>query len=522
MISKAATQAYLARKLNSFDWVKECSEDELDKALNNLNPKPFFYTPPFKHQKASFLVGLECPEFLYFLDLGLGKTKLMLDLIRYRKLCGEKPRAIALVPNVANIENWVMEVEKHAPDLFVTPLVGDSQERFQQLEDKGDIFVINYQGMNALVTDIVKVRKGDKEKGRWEINKKRLLGLSSEFNSIIFDESTAFKNHQSLTYRVCRDFSAPYVMRYSLTGTPFGRNPQDLWSQFYVIDRGLTLGPTLGLFRDAFFTKKKNFWGGPYSFDYTFDQKKEKKLNRVLQNRSICYDEDECPDLPEKVFIERPVSFPVDTFQYYKKVLEQIRAAGGNKSLLKNSYIQMRQLASGFLGYHDDDEGRKAKIVFDDNPKLDDTLELVKELPNNRKMVIFHEYIFTGEVISRELKKLGIEYDALWSGTKDQGKTLRRFREDPDCIILVCNNKSGAFGLNLQVANYLIWFETPDSVIVRRQTLKRVHRPGQKQRRVFYFDIMMRNSVDYKIHQYLKEGRDLFEAVVQGKERFDE
>ena len=518
MISKSAQRAFLGRKLNSFDWVKDCSEDELDKALDNLNPKPFFYTPPYKLQKACFLIGLECPEFLYFLDLGLGKTKLMLDLIRYRKLCGEKPRAIALVPNLANIEGWVMEVEQHAPDLFVTPLVGDSNERFEQLDEKGDLFIINYQGMNALVTDIV--RGKDDDKGKWKINKKRLLDLSSEFNSIIFDESTEFKNHLALTYRVCRNFSTPYVMRISLTGTPFGRNPEDLWSQFYVVDRGLTLGPTLGLFREAFFTKKKSYWGGPYSYDYTFDKKKEKKLHQVIKNRSIFYDESECPDLPEKVFIKRTVSFPIDTFQYYKKVLEQIRAAGGNKRLLKNSYIQMRQLASGFLGYHDDDEGKKAKIVFDDNPKLDEVMSLVKKLPNKKKMIIFHEYTFTGEVITRELDKLGAGYDWLWSGTEDQRKTLRRFREDPACTFLVCNNKSGAFGLNLQVANYVVIIETPDSVIRRRQIIKRAHRPGQKELRVFFFDIMMQNSVDYKIHRYLKEGRELVDAVLKGKEKF--
>lgn len=514
MISASALRAFLDRSLDSFDWIKECSEVDLDKALAELAPVPRFHLPPFKHQKACFLIGLSLPEFLYLLDLGLGKTKLVLDLISYRKLCGEKPKALVLVPNVANIENWVIEIEIHAPKLSYVALEGSSLDKTEWLKEDADLYITNYAGLVAMVSESIPHGK----KHKWVVRKEKLQRVIDRINSVAFDESTEFKNHLSLAYQACRDISAACYIRYALTGIPFGRNPHDLWSQFYVIDQGLTLGPTLGLFREAFFTKKRNFFGGPYSFDYKFDKDKERRFHEVIKNRSIYYDEDECPDLPEKVFSKRFLTFPVDTYQYYKKVVESLRDRKHNMILVKNSFLQMRQLASGFLGYKEDVGGKTAKIVFADNPKLDELMRLVDELPPRKKMIIFHEYIFTGEVIAKELDKIGIGYARLWSGTKDPGQELRRFREVKSCRILECNNHSGAFGLNLQVANYVVFVESPVSPIVRKNAEKRAHRQGQKAKRVFYYDLVMRNSVDEKILGYLKEGRDLFDALIKGKE----
>ena len=142
-------------------------------------------------------------------------------------------------------------------------------------------------------------------------------------------------------------------VKYDLTGTPFGRNPMDLWTQFYAIDRGATLGKTLGIFRECFFTTKINYWGG---YEYTFDSKMEKKLYQVLKNRSLYYKDTECQDLPEQVFTDVVVSFPVDTHQYYKKVVEELIASKGNYQLMQNAFMRMRQIASGYMRYQ---QGRK-------------------------------------------------------------------------------------------------------------------------------------------------------------------
>src|SRR3990167_11438618 len=141
MISKLAVQRFLSRELASFNWIKQFSHEALEAELNNLTPKPHFTGPyrPYKHQLAGFLIGLHFPEFLYFLDLATGKTRIPLDLIAYAKLRGEKPRVLALVPNVANIENWVMEIGTHTPTLSYVPLFGSSEEHTSELQSQSNL-----------------------------------------------------------------------------------------------------------------------------------------------------------------------------------------------------------------------------------------------------------------------------------------------------------------------------------------------------------------------------------------------
>jgi SNF2 family DNA or RNA helicase len=94
---------------------------------------------------------------------------------------------------------------------------------------------------------------------------------------------------------------------------------------------------------------------------------------------------------------------------------------------------------------------------------------------------------------------------------------LHRFQRDAACRFLLLNNQSGALGLNLQVANYVIFYERPVSPIVSQQAEARCLRTGQ-QRTVFFYDLVAKGTVDEKIARYLEEGKDLFNAIVAGKE----
>ena len=82
---------------------------------------------------------------------------------------------------------------------------------------------------------------------------------------------------------------------------------------------------------------------------------------------------------------------------------------------------------------------------------------------------------------------------------------------------MVVNISSGGEGLNLQVANYCIFVVTTERPDTRRQALKRTHRTGQE-KHVFLYDLVMKNTVELKILQFLEEGKNLFSALVEGTE----
>ncbi len=177
--------------------------------------------------------------------------------------------------------------------------------------------------------------------------------------------------------------------------------------------------------------------------------------------------------------------------------------------------MQLRQLSSGFITFKDDDE--RIKVKFDSNPKLDVLCELIESMPPECKMVVFHDYVFTNQLISERLKELKIEHARIWGGQRDQIGQLKKFREDEACKVLIINSKSGSSALNLQNANYVTFFECC-SVIDREQAEARCWRPGQKNK-VIIFDLFVNGTVDESHYTSVKEGGDFLNDFMSGKNR---
>ncbi len=515
-IKKAAIDEYKRSKQEDHDWIKKISEKDLDEILaTEFDPIPQFHTRPFKHQKACFILGYFVPQFLFFLDLGTGKTKLVLDLLRYKKQCGEEFEALVCVPNIGNIGGWEDEIKEHAPDLTYMPVMGSREEKEERLQRHADVFIINYPSLVSNVTkkvDIETHSRGNVGK-KLKIEAKLLRPLKKKFSVIIFDESTVIKNIHSLAYRSCNQLAKDCDTVYSLTGYPFGRDPIDLWAQFNVVDKGETLGRTLGFFREVFMENVSNYWTD-YKYELNSPAKK-KKLHQRLKNRSIYYNEKECGSLPKKVYIKKRVKFPTDAHSYYAEILEQMRMYAGDIKKVKGCFVRMRQVTSGYITY--EDKRQKLQFKFPENPKMEALEKILEEIPPSSKAIIVHEFIYTGKIICELLKEMKIGHVWLYGGTKDKIKTINAFKKNKKKKIMVMNHKSGAFGLNLQVANYVILFESPVSPIVRKQVEKRAHRTGSKKKRVFFIDILLRNSVDDSIVKFLKEGKNLYKELIRGK-----
>ena len=523
MINKHAVKTFLERELDEFDWVKDLKVEDLDAALAAMDPVPEFHTEPHLHQKACFLLGVHNPEFLFFLDMGLGKTKLILDLISYEIQCGRPAHTLVVVPNLVNIETWVEEAAIHTPNLVVMPLYGSTEQRMDAflypgdlIETEPDVWVINYKGLMLLGSEKVKNPKTGKSKSRPSPQAIKDIGRRVQW--IVFDESTEIKNHASQRTKVCTAIGRQCSGRFALTGTPHGRDPSDLWSQFMAVDQGATLGTTLGLFREAFFAKTKSPFG--HWYDYRFKEAAKPTLHRLLKNRSIWYDSDECVDLPDRTVSTVHVKLPEASQDYYRsmmsKLIEAAKVSAGSVDF-RASFVRLRQITSGFLGYKDDESGAKVEVDLGENPKLEALLSLIDQMPLGAKMIVFNEFIHSGEVISSALDDLKIWHTRLWSGTMDKKEAIATFKSAPGCRVLISNHKSGGKGLNLQAANYVVFYESPLSPIDRSQAEKRAWRPGQGQH-VFQYDLVVRGSVDQQILENLEQGKNLLDQLVKGKE----
>lgn len=513
MINKQAIRKFLDRPLLSFDWIKSSSLSELDSSLKELD-SDIDFSSLWAHQKACLLILEEMRRFNLHLDMGAGKTATVLYLLRYLKAKGERPKAIVFVPYLTAVETWVEECAKHAPDLECIPLLGSTVENETTLaESHGDLFVICYQSAVAMLAEPIQGKKRSKKS--WTIDPKRVRKVFASFTFLVLDEIHKCKSVTSLTYRMSRTLSSRSEWVIGLTGTPFGKDLTDLWPQFYLIDFGETLGPTLGFYREVFFSKKDNYWGG---YKYTFKKRLFSTLKKTIKNSSIRYAIDELHDMPRLVRIKRHLSLPEGAEAYAKESIKKIKSiVTGDKSYraVESEYLRLRQLSSGFMTLHGEDS-TKVQIKFDANPKLEMLQDLIEGMAEDCKMVVFHHFVFTNELISSRLREMKVDHARIWGKAKDPIGQLRKFKNDPTCRVLVINSKSGSSSLNLQIANYIVFFEQPDSAIDRQQAERRVWRPGQD-RRVLCYDLLMRGTADEKLWKANREGRNLLRELLDGR-----
>lgn len=503
VIAKSSINDFIDKELDDYRWVKELSRSDMLAELKEIAPKFKFKTKPYEHQVACLLLGIYNRKFLFFVDMGGGKSKIMCDVLTYHRKKKRIKKTLAVVPAPTNIPDFAEQIQIHS-HIPVLELTGIRNERLRKLEDFDDgVAIINYAGLISMSTENIDHRMMPIPA--------YVQQFSRCFDSVIFDEIHLAKNPKTLTFKLCQMISRRYRFRYGLTGTPMGRDPMDLWAQFKLIDDGETLGHNITMYRNAFFQAKQNYWGG---FDYVFEKRMTDKLHKRLANASIRYEEGEMQSLPPIIRRMQHLTLPFENRQYYEKSIEELIKAKGNKSKTENSFVRLRQVSSGFFKYKMD-ETETVLVNFDVNPKLESLMTLIDGLPFDSKAVIVHEYIHSGRLIEKALKERKIKFVHLEGATKDKVGTPAKFKKDKNCKIFIMNWMSGSMGLNLQVANYMFFYESPVSPIFRQQTEKRVHRTGQT-KHTFIYDFTI-SKVEEKIQGYLAEGKDLFTELINGR-----
>jgi SNF2 family DNA or RNA helicase len=516
-IAPGAVEEYLSRDLDDWRWIKDAPREALEEIVKEHGFR--FHTKPRLHQLACFIIALKMHRFLFLLEMGSGKSLITLEIMRYQKQLGNLKRALVCVPNQINLPSWEDQILQHAPDLKYCILDGTRQQRYRAL-DKAitngvDVCLINYAGLQAYMATETRKLRGRTARAVVADDAIEFAGL---FNFLVLDEPhLVLSKVQSLTYTLTKLISWQADFCFATTGTPFGRDPVKAFPQFHVVDQGATLGNTLGMFHTAFYRPQEDRFRG---IKWTFDASKRKRLHEIIQHRSIRYEDSEFSDLP-MLMPSRRILVPLTLAQVkrYEDILAEGREAIEHGEQ-EATWIKLRQTASGYISVRGEDN-EKLEIAFEPNAKALGLEEYLLELPDDEKIVVFHEYIQSGQIIQGVLKRLKIGYAGIGHGFKDARLNREKFMTSPSCRVFVANSKAGATGADglQKVARYLLFYESPSSPDLRKQALKRLHRDGQ-QRRVYPADLVASNvAIDKRILASLEQGKDLFEAVCNGKEK---
>ena len=508
LISRRAVSDYADRDFDSFTWMKRLPLEKIQRELDGLRVKPKFKTDSWLHQLVCFYIAMCEPRFLFLLDMGLGKSKIIADIITQRMRERKLEGALVTVPRLINIDSWIDDLASHS-DLEPWPInVSDVEEKWERLAyPKGDVTLIDYQGLHWAVCTKKKKKKGFE----LVVDAKKVDHLCKQYNFLGLDESHKLGNHNSLWWAILDKMSGRMEYTYATTGTLFGKNVEAVWSQFHIVDQGETFGENLGLFRKTFFYTKNTGFG----VKFIYDDHQDKLLHTMLQHRSIQYDESEVNELPSRVSRVKRFEMTQEQREHYLRAVDGLINAQGTQSDLEAPWCRMRQIISGYLAWKDDLGDHV--LYFKENPKLQGLESLIDDL-GSKKLVISYEYTATGQMISNFLTKAKIKHVWLYGGTKDRGATRRQFMQDADTKVFLMNSEAGGTGNDglQKVSHYLLFYESPSNPITRKQTLKRIHRPGQDHRS-FIYDFVTKGSLDKGILDGISESTDTYESVVRGR-----
>ena len=181
----------------------------------------------------------EHPIAAVLLDMGLGKTVISLtaiaDLLFDSFLAH---RILVVAPLRVARDTWPAELEKwsHLKNLTFTVAVGSVKERRAALMTAADITIINRENLGWLIED---------------------SGFSFDYDMVVIDELSSFKNHQSKRFRSLMKVRPKVKRIIGLTGTPSSNGLMDLWAEFRLLDMGKRLGRFITEYRNNYFLPDK-------------------------------------------------------------------------------------------------------------------------------------------------------------------------------------------------------------------------------------------------------------------------
>lgn len=478
-------------------------------------------TPPRYPQLVGLTLALHLRRSLMFYDMRMGKTKIGFDFAAHLRQAGRwrgKGLVIAHAPLGALV--WERQAPIHT-DLRVRRIRSGPQagkQLAQALEDDSDLLVMAWSTLQTLFTEKRVSRKGV---SKLYPDLEALSVASGAFDLAIIDEIHTCQNHLSLRFQIAEALVAEARYRLGLTGTPIGRYPFRIWPQVYLMDGGALLSRSYYFFEAAFGKKKKAFrgQGKPLADEYVFDKAKHDLLQEWLKSVSMSYKRTEVQEeniFPNVVELE----MTEEQQEAYDELLQRAIEMSQDDSVQRdNIFTRMRQVASGYLPFRDDENetrikrfAKAAKLEWL-GELLDDFEDAADTLP---QMVIFHEFTYSGRMICDLLEKRKIAHGWIYGGTKQAVKEaqLEAFQRGA-LRVLVLNAATGSMAIDLPMADYLCFYESPTSPTIRQQAEARPMGRGAKP---LIIDDLVCSPVDRKVLGFVKEGKEALSSLIYDRD----
>jgi SNF2-related domain len=515
-VSQQAIDRFLFKEIPYIPQFKTAEPDWLRATIFDLTGKSYRpKTQPRPHQLEGIAFALYLRRALLYYSMRLGKTLIALQWAEQLRLSGAwKFKGICICHAPIAIDVWVDEAERHSW-LKVYPVRNQLDELIDALESDCDLIVIPWSGLQNIFGIMRQNRKG---KNKLYPDLAMLRDVAPAFRLAIIDEIHSAKNNTTLRFRMAEEIIRDCDMRLGLSGTPFGRNPYDVWSQAYLIDGGQTLGFNYQFFEAAFGIKRKNrFTGKP---EYLFDQKKQGLLEEKLSSLALSYKLEEC----QKVAVwpgEVNLRITGDQLNAYEECIDKLISIPDRQDQeIKAVFVRLRQISSGYLPFVDS-FGQTLIHRFKVNAKLEWIREFMVEVQDAKaSWILFHEFTETGRLLTEALEEGGLSYAWLHGATRDKTGVVEQFQTKQVQVIVV-QSATGSLAIDLHMADVMTFYESPVSPIIRAQAEARPLSASRGDRPLLMDDLAC-SGVERKIIQFVRQGKDLMSEIIHERKALRE
>jgi SNF2 family DNA or RNA helicase len=417
--------------------------------------KPMKKYELFTHQKEAVDRFRDIPRGLDLSDPGTGKTRVQLELFAERRANGGG-RMLIIAPKSLLESAWDEDIRKFTPQLATS--VCYAYKRDASFAVEADVYITNTDGT------------------RWLAKQKPSFFKS--FDTLVVDESSAFKHRTSLRSRCLKKIVKYFRYRYFLTGTPNANSILDIWHQALLVDDGERLGRSFMAFRQTMATPIQV---GPQPNMVKWEDKpgSAQAVGDLLSDISVRYIFEECHDIPANHIYYRKYTPTPSQLQAYSEMEKNaiLEAAKGEVITAVNAaalVTKLLQIASGAVY---DEQGNSVHIE-------DDRYQLICDLVGARNhSLVFFNWKHQAENLVGHFKKEGITH-ALIDGTvgaHERAEVVKDFQKGYYRVLLA-HPQSAAHGLTLTRATTTIWASPTYNLEFFLQGNRRIYRAGQTQK----------------------------------------
>ena len=258
-----------------------------------------FKTKPYAHQITALEKSWNQESFAYFMEMGTGKTKVLIDNLAMLYDKGKVDAALIIAPKGV-IGTWYnQELPEHLPDHIENVTVMWQSNINKKQEDK---LLQLFEIETALHILVMNVEAFSTTKGK----EFAMKFLRAHKPLMAIDESTTIKNPKAKRTRNILDLTPLTKYRRIMTGSPVTKNPLDLFTQCYFLDPYHLNHESYYSFRMRYaIMKTANISGRSIQLVSGFKNLTE--LSDKLKPFSYRVLKQDCLDLPDKIYLKRQI-----------------------------------------------------------------------------------------------------------------------------------------------------------------------------------------------------------------------